>query len=419
MNFDIANITTRVHECLEKANVGLDTINALLIGDKFVPKEGWLWDYKMTASSDAESIAKTILQVVSFYNSCGGYLIYGVDEVSRDQEFLPCNVESGLFNTAQLRDKIRHYTGVSIDCTYSEALLEIPSGKFLIGVLHIPKRDHSRPPVSFTKNGPNKNTNGKSIFQSEETYFRFMDECKKAVTTGDWQVLFSNRTFNSKTGLELSSYDKTRVPITHNLPDKTLIFSKFVGREHILAELWAWLIDDFEYVKILSGDGGKGKTSIAYEFCRTFIEHPPLGFERVLWLSVKEKQFSGITNSYYEIREADFKDCSSFLMSLAENCALNPEDYSDTSDKIIKKDLKNCLPLFPSVIVVDDIDSLNDDEQKRVVDVCRQLGSMKVRYLITTRKKHAYSSDICLDIKGLEGEDFNSYIETILETVDL
>jgi hypothetical protein len=369
----------------------------------------------MSASTDSESLAKTVLQIVSFYNSCGGYLIYGVMELEKDLNFTPSSIEQGIFNTAQLRDKIKHYTGTAIDCTYSELKIKINNAEFMMGVLHIPKRDPSKPPVSFTKNGPNKKNNGKPVFQSEDTYFRFMDECKKAITSGDWQVLFSDRNFSYKSGLELSTSDINRKTIAHNLPDKTLIFSKFVGRENILSELWSWLIDDFEYVKILSGDGGKGKTSIAYEFCRTFIEHPPIGFERVLWLSVKEKQFSGITNSYYELREADFSNCSSFLICLAANCALDPSDYQDASDKTIKTDLKQSLPLFPSIIVVDDIDSLDDDEQKRVVDACRQLGSMNVRYLITTRKKHAYSSDICLDIKGLDGDDFKNYIKTITE----
>jgi hypothetical protein len=40
MNFEISEINKKIHNCLEKASVGIDTISSLLVDGKFVPKEG-------------------------------------------------------------------------------------------------------------------------------------------------------------------------------------------------------------------------------------------------------------------------------------------------------------------------------------------------------------------------------------------
>ena len=412
-DFDLTEINRSINRCITRACIGVEPLNALIVDGSFVPKESLLWDYKESISVEANALAKTVLQIVSFHNTCGGYLVYGVKELVKDKEFVPAALDLSQVNPGQIRKKIKSLTGCTIDITFKELTYSLNNIQHKAGLIYIPKREKSSNPVSFIKNGPEKKS-GKLLFRTDEAYFRHFDECIKASTASDWQTLFSSREFNPSYGLdsELGERDVSRV--THNLPDRNLICSEFVGREGLLSRLWEWLSDDLEYTKILSGDGGKGKTSIAYQFCRSFIQSPPSGYERVVWLSAKDKQFSAIHNEYYELQESDFNDSHSFLLLLVENCALDSDEYMDVSSKQIKRDLKDALILFPSIYVVDDIDSLEEDEQRKVVDACRQLGSSKSRYLITTRKKLAYSSELCLDVPGFPIEDFNLYIKSLL-----
>lgn len=418
LGFELNDINQRMNNCVSKASLGTEPIHILLLGSNFLPKEGYLWDYKASFSADAAPLAKTVLQIVSFHNTFGGYLVFGVKETVKDKEFVQVETDLSQIDPAQLRNKTKEFTGSNIDITYKVVTYEVDKKQHTVGLLHIPQRNRSTNPVSFIKNGPEKKPN-KLVFQREQTYYRYQDECLPATQMKDWQSLFSKRNFSESYGLDGSNTDDSELYFNHNLPERHLICSKFVGREEVLSKLWEWLVDDLEYTKILSGDGGKGKTSIAYEFCRSFIQSPPTGYERVLWLSVKEKQFSGITNDYYELDSSDFIDLDSFLLCLADNCALDTDEYADLSVSAIKKELKLSMVEFPSIIVVDDIDSLDENEQKKVVDACRHIGKDKVRFLITTRKKLAYSSDLCIDVPGFPLDDFSVYIESLIERYKL
>lgn len=408
-SLNLSDTYGKVNSFIEQGVFGSEVLETLICNGVVFPKEGLLWDYKSEYHTDNIGLAKTVLQIVAFHNTYGGYLIYGVKEHQKDIDFQVTNVDFEDFDLAQLRNLIQKYTGCSIDISFSPLSTKFDGNEFSMGLIHIPKRHAGKKPVCFVRNSPEVRPK-KYIFKSDDTYFRTLDEKVPAKTSSDWGLLFSERNFVYSGSSEVKDVVKS---LDHNLPDRHLICSKFIGREDILSQLWEWLSDEFEYSKILCGDGGKGKTSIAYEFSTKFVSQAPYGYERVVWLSVKEKQFSGIDNDYYDLHDSDFICARSFLLTLLEKCSLEPEDYDDLSINEIKKELRTALPIFSSLIIVDDIDSLSEDEQRKVVDYCRQLGSEKVRFLITTRKKLAYSSDLCIDIPGLESSDYTDFIATI------
>ena len=92
-------------------------------------------------------------------------------------------------------------------------------------------------------------------------------------------------------------------------------------------------------------------------------------------MSAKERQFSGIQNDYFDISPADYNDLESFLKTLGHNLGFNDKELDETSTIFLKNKVKEGLKHFPSLIIVDNVDSLSDDDQKRVIDTCRQLGS--------------------------------------------
>ncbi|MFF6011609.1 NB-ARC domain-containing protein [Rahnella sp. R3(2024)] len=407
--YSISEIKSSIYECIKKGASAPEIMSLLFLGNQFVSKESALWDYKYELENDDASLSKVIKQISSFYNSHGGYLIYGVQEIVKDKKFIPVSIDLEKINIAQIRSLLSNYLDKTVDFSYTETTISIGSNEFNIGVIHIPKRDkEDRSPAKMIKNSKNNQStpDKKLIFNENDVYFRKLDECKKAVYSEDWQFLFSSRE------LTLLKTKQINITIDHNLPDKKMIFSDFVGRKDTLSQLWEWLSDPFEYTKILAGDGGKGKTSIAYRFCQDFLESTPIGFERIVWLSAKDKQFSGIDDSFYELRQVDFSDYNSFLLALAEYCALDTDELESTSIQNIKIKLRSALPIFPSLIIVDNVDSLEQKEQLQIVDACRQFGQNNIRFLITTRNRFSYSDDSCIEIRGLEKDDYEEFLDS-------
>lgn len=166
-------------------------LEALRHNAGFIPKETELWDYKRRPSGGAEFLAKSILQIVSFYNTFGGYLVFGVEEAGTNF-FKAVGIETTVFNTKQLRDKLIAYTGESIDVTYVDIEYSTADNVMLFGLLHIPKRPKNTSPVYFGKSGPA--VDGKLLFAKDQAYIRFQDNCIPATKRGELQLLFSDRT---------------------------------------------------------------------------------------------------------------------------------------------------------------------------------------------------------------------------------
>ena len=111
------------------------------------------WDYKRDLPSDSMSLAKAILQITSFYNTYGGYILYGFEEIKSEGRI----VLRGLSKAKQtvqdirqkLRDNLKNYTGEAIDIAYAE--FRYPSATQIVGLLYIPKRPRSTEPVFFGK----------------------------------------------------------------------------------------------------------------------------------------------------------------------------------------------------------------------------------------------------------------------------
>lgn len=158
----------------------------------------------------------------------------------------------------------------------------------------------------------------------------------------------------------------------------------FVGRQNELVALWQWLRDSREFRCALAGDGGKGKTAIAYEFGGRIAEASPEPYELVLWASAKRKQF--IHGEAVPIQEPDFKDLSSLLDKLLNDIGF-PEDtvlpVEEKEEKVLK-----LLGTFPALVVIDDLDSIDwSSDVKTMAFLTYHLPHTKSKVLITTRRQ--------------------------------
>ena len=404
---NLREVRKTISEFIDAGTLDSRVITALRYGDKLVPKECELWDYKEQAGDDKVSLAEAVLAIVSLYNAYGGYLVYGVKETQDDMEFVPVGIRQGNLNAGQLRQMVKNYTGRDIDVTYSELSADFAGNDFLIGLLYVPKRPHSQAPVKFEKNGPDK-TPGHSIFKQNSMYVREQDKCLPAETISEWEFLCSERNnpFLLTSHLGVSGDLNLRAMVDHNLPDRNFICPNFFGRSEEMRELWRWLADDLSYTKVLVGEGGKGKTSIAYKFAEDVCRTGPYGIEKVVWLTAKKLQFRGERNDFVSVPRTDFSDTESMLKALCSELAVLDTETDGASIPLLKRLLKDALLNISCLIVIDDIDSVKPDEQRMILETGMQYASPRGRFLLTTRMNTAFSNAICIDVQGLSTEDY-------------
>lgn len=227
--------------------------------NQFLAVECELLDYKEIIPSDAVSIGKLLRHIVAFHNTFGGYLIYGVSEVVSEIDFRMVGCEPDNLDLKQLKDKIYSYTGANIQLSSHTVKIE----EMHIVLIFIPKRQESEP-VYFGKDGPQDLKGNKSVFKKGDFYMRRGDNSEPAAGESiaflfGPRVCFYKRAYDEKI---ISDKKFTE----NNLPERNFICARFVGRISTIEKLWLWFADQFSYVRVLAGEGGLGKTSIAYEF---------------------------------------------------------------------------------------------------------------------------------------------------------
>ncbi|MGL6475109.1 hypothetical protein ACSZNN_09240 [Aeromonas hydrophila] len=193
----------------------------------------------------------------------------------------------------------------------------------------------------------------------------------------------------------------------------------FVGRFKILEELWAWLADELQHSKVLAADGGKGKTSIAYEFCQLLITTRVDGIEQIIWLTAKRKQFKAIFNEYIDTPETHFNNMESLLNEICLRTGSFENELEDLSILQLTKLAKKNLLEYPSFIVIDDVDSNSPEEQKRILEVARNISSEKSKVLLTTRVNSIYSIDSSISVPGMFGDEYKDLVHTLCERFNL
>jgi hypothetical protein len=281
-------------------------------------------------------------------------------------------------------------------------------------ILHIPKRAANVAPIKFGKVGPSKNNS--PLFSVDDVFFRRQDANVRAQSSEDWWILAGERVnpYASSQLLPVSLVGTRKKIVDENLPDRNLICPKFVGRDDTIIKLWQWLSDEFQYAKVLAGDGGKGKTSIAYQFAEEVCRTRPYSFEKIIWLTAKREQFRGLKDDYDPV-EANYANYMDLLRVLCEKLPLLQEEIDGASPNLLKHILKQALEQTHTFIVIDDIDTLALDQQRLVLEAAFQMGNSGSRFLLTTRQNTIYSDDLCILVQGFDPDDYIEYVHALLE----
>jgi LuxR family glucitol operon transcriptional activator len=166
--------------------------------------------------------------------------------------------------------------------------------------------------------------------------------------------------------------------------------SKFIGRNESLQQLYVWLSFSYDYsIIIIDGIGGVGKTSLIVEAAYRCLEekhgHRRKGlpvYDLTVFLSFKtesllvhgisqELYFSTNLNDIFHALENALGDESILRVPLGNEQVKYVVDY-------LNKDSRKIL------LIIDDLQSINDSERKRVLEFVRILPKT-VKIVITTR----------------------------------
>ncbi len=412
---------------VEEGALDGDVVKLLLPGGRPLDQEGSLWDYKRgvpiildRASPEQRDYYKyelsaIIKDVVSFHNAYGGYIIFGVEDKGKDRLKGCDDVLDSEFN-----NRLEAYTQTNIPCHFQRLPAWMPDGKSVtVGVLYIPRRADDADPVSFKKAGPaNPTKQDDRAFQSGQLYCRFRDQCRPANSNSDdWKFLLSQRSL-------LEAPRPWRRSIVHQLPPRDEYMIKFVGREEVLSPLRVWLMDRKHPLRLVTGIGGLGKTSVAYRLCEEVIELAPADLERVVWLSAKEQTYSAILGEKVPSNRVDFYDTKSLVEAILECLGSFRMQEEEPSIDELLEDLVEALTIYPTLVVVDDVDSLLPDIQREVIGVLQGVAYRTVggegsssRFLFTSRIDQGLPPTCVIKVDGLKPDDFTQFVYTTAECI--
>jgi len=197
-------------------------------------------------------------------------------------------------------------------------------------------------------------------------------------------------------------------PLEDRLPARETIIVDFVGRETELVSLKNWFNDPNTRRWALAGEGGKGKSAIAYRFATEVKFAAPPPYQIVLWISAKRRRFD--EGDIVDIDVPDFQDLDSALSYI-----LRAYGWVETIDKNIHERRSKVLELFdsfPALLVVDDADSLEGQSEDAVEFFTFDVPQTKTKVLLTSRRVLFGMGNTTTHVSGLQGQEALDFISS-------
>jgi len=201
--------------------------------------------------------------------------------------------------------------------------------------------------------------------------------------------------------------DTDRSKLLDNLPSE-LAVRRFVGRRAELDALWSWLFDADQDRWLLAGEGGRGKSATAHEFGRQVRDRAPTPFAAVLWMSAKRRAL--VDREVKTIGAPDITDLASGIGAAIE--ALGFRSEAPVSGRERRAYVEQLLADFPTLIILDDVDSLEGEDQDVVEFFSRIAFKTSSKLLLTSRRQLAAMEAITTSVEGLPLPDGLLFIES-------
>lgn len=134
-------------------------------------------------------------------------------------------------------------------------------------------------------------------------------------------------------------------------------------------------------------------------------------------MTAKSKQFVGQHDDYIAVPETHYSSYENLIKAILERLPIifEKDELAEMSLDDLKRQARDGLSAYPSFVIVDDIDSLDSEQQRQVVELGFLLGSVKSKLLLTTRHNLAYSHDNATVISGFDEPELTEYLITLKE----
>ena len=200
--------------------------------------------------------------------------------------------------------------------------------------------------------------------------------------------------------------------VPRRLPSEDSIYQKFVGREEVLKELSDCFRKQDSKRYLLAGDGGKGKSAVAYRFAQMIGESPGR-FHLIIWLSAKRRQFQD--GAAGVIGDPDFTSKQDAVDSMLSEYGALEEDFAK-GPKEREHLLIEYLDSYPAFVIADDIDSVLEDDDV-VSFFSYEIPHTNSAVLLTSRR--AIPGIRTFTIEGFSDEEATAFIKTRKSLYDL
>lgn len=188
------------------------------------------------------------------------------------------------------------------------------------------------------------------------------------------------------------------------LPARETIVVDFVGRIPILNALHRWFDDPHSRLRVLSGDGGKGKSSIAYTFATQICARAPDQFYLVAWISAKRRAF--VDGAFIQL-EPQFVDRVSCVDRLLE--AYGAAEEGDAQHREAR--LIELLTEVPALIVADDVDTLEGAGEEAAIEfLLFDVQKTHSKVLFTSRRELFGLRNVTTVVGGMLPDDANEFV---------
>lgn len=214
---------------------------------------------------------------------------------------------------------------------------------------------------------------------------------------------------------EAAPPDPLQEGLYDTLPPAESIVVDFVGREEELKALWSWLLSGASNRWMLAGDGGKGKSAIAYRFASLVRAFKPEPLCAVFWMTAKRRRFE--EGQTINAGPADFWDLDSALDKILTDYGW-PEETTQSVDAK-RTTVTSLLDEFPALLVVDDLDSIPPDEEDVVEFLTLEAPRARSRILATSRRLFAGMGKTCTTVAGLGESDAMTFIESRAQLLEI
>lgn len=361
---------------------------------RFIIQETSVLDFKVDApaSDDKHYISGLLKLIISFHNSYGGVIVFGV----RNDDFRVVGIDSVL-DVELYNALITDIFGVSAELLKRDYKVIDNENTHIITVLLVPQRKRLKPA------------------RAERNYHRigqgdvYLRERHEAIVARDQHIpfLFSVRpSTNDASGSAQSGVQASLPPSPATLPH-------FVGRFELSWRIWQWFIFGKNPRVYLSGAGGSGKSTLAYEFAEKVVAFGSEvrlpnneSIDYVLYLSAKETEFNVKTAEEQLFKLRQFSNADELYAAILIQSGMCNESELKNTDAEGKLELLDSLfDHFNGLIVIDDIDALSRsgvDTGEEDLFLKASSCAKKTRILYTLRNDAHFAKNASIPVPGLD-----------------